>query len=90
MNESRYISVRLGEFDTLVDHGNEATHQVQTIITHRGYRPDTYHNDIALLKLATPITFSRYILPACLPKQDFAEKVNYERNATPPTSTSTH
>ncbi|KAF1371529.1 hypothetical protein PFLUV_G00269230 [Perca fluviatilis] len=75
MNESRYFSVRLGEFDTLVDHGNEATHEVQTIITHKGYRQDTYHNDIALLKLATPIRFSRFILPACIPKQDFAEKV---------------
>uniref|UniRef100_A0A8C9ZEM9 coagulation factor Xa n=1 Tax=Sander lucioperca TaxID=283035 RepID=A0A8C9ZEM9_SANLU len=75
MNESRSFTVRLGEFDTLVEHGNEATHGVQTIITHRGYRPDTYHNDIALLKLSTPIKFSRFILPACLPKQDFAEKV---------------
>ncbi|XP_074483339.1 coagulation factor X [Sebastes fasciatus] len=75
MNQSRYIYVKLGEFDVLVEHGNEATHQVQTIITHNKYRPDTYHNDIALIKLATPIKFSRYILPACIPEQDFAEKV---------------
>uniref|UniRef100_A0A8C2ZFX6 coagulation factor Xa n=1 Tax=Cyclopterus lumpus TaxID=8103 RepID=A0A8C2ZFX6_CYCLU len=75
MNESRYIYVKLGEFDVLVDHGTEATHRVETIITHNRYRPNTYHNDIALIKLATPIKFSRFILPACLPEQDFAEKV---------------
>ncbi|XP_068586804.1 coagulation factor X [Cebidichthys violaceus] len=75
MNQSRFIYVKLGEFDVLVDHGNEATHQVETIITHNKYRPDTYHNDIALIKLATPIKFSRFILPACIPESDFAEKV---------------
>ncbi|XP_029282971.1 coagulation factor X [Cottoperca gobio] len=75
MNYSLYIYVKLGEFDVLVNHGNEATHQVETIITHNNYKSDTYHNDIALIKLATPIKFSRFILPACLPVQDFAEKV---------------
>lgn len=75
MNQSRYIYIKLGEFDTLVHHGNEATHQVETIVTHNKYRPDTYHNDIALIKLATPIQFTRFILPACIPEPDFAEKV---------------
>ncbi|XP_051804933.1 coagulation factor X-like isoform X2 [Acanthochromis polyacanthus] len=75
MNKSQYIYVKLGEFDTLVDEVNEVAHTVDTIITHSRYQPNTYHNDIALIKLATPIKFSRYILPACLPEQDFAEKV---------------
>ncbi|XP_059183728.1 coagulation factor X [Centropristis striata] len=75
MNETRFIYVKLGEFDVLVDHGNEAIHQVETIMTHNRYRPNTYNNDIALIKLTEPIKFSRYILPACLPQQDFAEKV---------------
>ncbi|XP_028998014.2 venom prothrombin activator porpharin-D-like [Betta splendens] len=75
MNQSRYIYVKLGEFDTLVDHGNEATHYVETIVTHNKYRPDTYLNDIALIKLTKPIKFSWSILPACIPEQEFAEKV---------------
>ena len=62
----------------MVDHGNEARHEVETIITHHRYRPDTYNNDIALMKLATPIKFSRFILPACIPEQEFAEKVNLQ------------
>ncbi|KAM9835984.1 uncharacterized protein ACBR49_019658 [Aulostomus maculatus] len=75
MNHSRLIYVRLGEFDVLVDDGNEATYLIESIVSHNNYRPDTYHNDIALVKLTTPIKFSRYILPACLPEQEFAEKV---------------
>ncbi|XP_037319244.1 coagulation factor X [Pungitius pungitius] len=75
MNKSRYIYVKLGEFDVLVDDGNEATHTVETLITHSMFRKDTYNNDIALIKLATPIKFSRFILPACLPDPVFAEKV---------------
>nr|XP_046237794.1 coagulation factor X [Scatophagus argus] len=75
MNQSRYIYIKLGEFDVLEEDGNEAVHEVETIITHNKYKPDTYHNDIALIKLATPIKFTRFILPACIPEQDFAEKV---------------
>lgn len=70
--------MRSGEFDVLVDHGNEAIHEVETIITHNKYRQDTNHNDIALIKLATPIKFSRFIRPACLPEQEFAEKVTFK------------
>lgn len=66
-----------GEFDTLVDDGNEATHNVESIIAHNKYKPDTYLNDIALIKLQKPIKFSRFILPACIPEQGFAEKVNF-------------
>ncbi|XP_041637464.1 coagulation factor X-like [Cheilinus undulatus] len=75
MNQSRYIYIKLGEFDVFEDDGNEAVHMVETIVTHRGFNPNTYHNDIALIKVATPIKFTRYILPACLPEADFAEKV---------------
>ncbi|XP_041834347.1 coagulation factor X [Melanotaenia boesemani] len=75
INETRYIYVKLGEFDTEVNDGNEAIHHVASIATHYMYKPDTYHNDIALIKLTTPIKFTRYILPACIPDADFAEKV---------------
>ncbi|XP_061572208.1 coagulation factor X [Cololabis saira] len=75
MNQSRYIYIKLGEFDTLVNEGTESVHEVAAIVTHFKYIPETYHNDIALLKLATPIKFSKYIVPACLPETDFAEKV---------------
>ncbi|KAM9766831.1 coagulation factor X isoform 2-T2 [Menidia menidia] len=75
MNQSRYVYVKLGEFDTMVREDSEAVYQISAIVTHFKYRPDTFHNDIALVRLAAPIRFSRFILPACLPQQDFAEKV---------------
>ncbi|KAJ0062593.1 hypothetical protein NL108_018162 [Boleophthalmus pectinirostris] len=75
INQSRHIHVVLGEFDTQVKHGNEAVHQVDKVLIHHKYKSDTYHNDIALMKLKTPVTFTKYILPACLPTRDFAEKV---------------
>uniref|UniRef100_A0A667ZL55 coagulation factor Xa n=1 Tax=Myripristis murdjan TaxID=586833 RepID=A0A667ZL55_9TELE len=75
MNQSRYIYVILGEFDTEVKEGRESVHNVETVLIHKQYTPVTFHNDIALIKLATPIKFSEYILPACLPEHNFAEKV---------------
>ncbi|XP_013770437.1 coagulation factor X-like [Pundamilia nyererei] len=69
------FNCEIGEFDRLVNEGTEADHIVDTILTHRGYKADTYHNDIALIKLTTPIKFSRFIVPACIPEQEFAEKV---------------
>ena len=58
-----------------MNEGTESEHEVAAIVTHVKYIPETYHNDIALIKLATPMKFSRYIVPACLPEPDFAEKV---------------
>uniref|UniRef100_A0A3Q3WQK0 coagulation factor Xa n=1 Tax=Mola mola TaxID=94237 RepID=A0A3Q3WQK0_MOLML len=75
MNHSLYIQVKLGEFDVLVEEGREAIHEVESILTHNKYRRETYHNDIALIKLTEPIKFSNFILPACIPEADFAEQV---------------
>lgn len=67
-----------GEFDVLVEEGREAIHEVESILTHNKYRRETYHNDIALIKLTEPIKFSNFILPACIPEADFAEQVNFQ------------
>ncbi|XP_059208094.1 transmembrane protease serine 2-like [Centropristis striata] len=40
---------------------------VNKIITHQQYNQETHDNDIALLKLDTPLTFSRTVRPVCLP-----------------------
>ena len=67
-----------GEYDVLKEEGNEATHRVESILTHNKYKRDTYHNDIALIKLLEPIKFSNFILPACIPKANFAEQVSFQ------------
>lgn len=40
---------------------------IHKIIPHEKYNPTTSSNDIALLKLRTPLTFSSTIKPVCLP-----------------------
>uniref|UniRef100_A0A8D0CFI7 coagulation factor Xa n=1 Tax=Scleropages formosus TaxID=113540 RepID=A0A8D0CFI7_SCLFO len=75
MNQSRSIFVILGEIDTKVNESREAIHEVAQVLTHKQYVRETYHNDIALIKLQKPIKFTPFILPACLPEADFAEKV---------------
>ncbi|XP_014909744.1 coagulation factor X-like [Poecilia latipinna] len=73
--QTRYLTVKLGVFNTSHSGGNEALHVADAIVTHHGYSPQTYFNDVALVKLAKPIRFTRYILPACMPEPDFMEKV---------------
>ncbi|KAI7811459.1 F10 protein, partial [Triplophysa rosa] len=75
MNQSLSTRVVVGEFDTLVDEAHEAIHDIDQIMIHSNYVPETYHNDIALIKLNEPIKFSKYIIPACLPQHNFAERV---------------
>lgn len=64
-----------GETYTRSWEGREAVHEVEQVLVHTNYQPDTYHNDIALIKLVKPIKFSKYIIPACIPDRDFAERV---------------
>lgn len=40
---------------------------VSKIISHEAFDPDTNDNDIALLKLSSPLTFSKTVMPVCLP-----------------------
>ncbi|XP_068126827.1 transmembrane protease serine 3 isoform X2 [Hyperolius riggenbachi] len=48
---------------------------VEKIIYHSKYKSSTMSNDIALIKLATPFTFSDLVQPICLPNygEDFPE-----------------
>ncbi|XP_060702779.1 suppressor of tumorigenicity 14 protein-like [Hemiscyllium ocellatum] len=40
---------------------------IKQIIVHESYSPQTFDNDIALLELSSPVTFSSVIQPICLP-----------------------
>ncbi|XP_038592631.1 prostasin-like isoform X1 [Micropterus salmoides] len=39
---------------------------VSQIVKHPNYDKETFNNDIALLKLSSPVTFTDYIRPVCL------------------------
>ncbi|XP_073709791.1 vitamin K-dependent protein C-like [Misgurnus anguillicaudatus] len=81
LETSSRFRVRLGDYDRFRPEGTEKTITVKQHFTHPQYNPITRHNDIALLQLLGPATFSNYILPACLPSHDLAEQVLH-RNGT--------
>lgn len=45
---------------------NEQSRTVTRIINHPDYNDRTSDNDIALLRLSSPVNFTDYIVPACL------------------------
>ncbi|CAH1104306.1 unnamed protein product [Psylliodes chrysocephalus] len=53
--------------------------KVCSIYNHENYSAETMENDIAILKLCTPLTFSNYILPITL--ADGSESIAAGRNA---------
>lgn len=55
-----------------MDEGTEQLVQVSEVIMHHDYVPVTADNDIALLRLATPITYTDYAVPLCLPTRPLA------------------
>ncbi|CAL8364258.1 unnamed protein product [Lota lota] len=52
---------------------------VQRIIVHEDYNTDTDANDVALLRLRSPLTFTQDVRPACLP--NVGVNLNPERQA---------
>lgn len=51
------------------------------IIMHENYSPETMENDIALIKLDSPVEYSDYIVPVCIPV-DSSSYANLEAIAT--------
>uniref|UniRef100_A0A672YPQ0 Coagulation factor VII n=1 Tax=Sphaeramia orbicularis TaxID=375764 RepID=A0A672YPQ0_9TELE len=70
----QFLQVVAGEHDTDVAEGTEQLVQVSQILMHEDYVTATADNDIALLRLATPIAYTPYAVPACLPTRALAER----------------
>lgn len=65
------ILIKVGRFNISEEHEEQGRdHEVEKIVTHRGYKPLTYENDIAILKLTVPVIFTQYVQPVCLWKRD--------------------
>nr|AWU67091.1 putative trypsin [Crangon crangon] len=64
------LYVRLGEHDLQVKDRIELEIRVKESFGYPEYDDDTFEHDIALLKLPRPVTYNKYILPACLPEID--------------------
>nr|UCK81482.1 MASP-related molecule 2-like protein [Arenicola marina] len=65
------FKVRVGEHDQGSDaEPTERTFEVAQLIKHENYNAQTYDNDIALMRLKEPVTYSREVSPVCLPAAD--------------------
>nr|XP_005164170.1 uncharacterized protein LOC100101646 isoform X1 [Danio rerio] len=64
-NPSDY-TVYLGRQSQDLPNPNEVSKSVSQVIVHPLYQGSTHDNDMALLHLSSPVTFSNYIQPVCL------------------------
>lgn len=60
------ITVKLGTDTQQSLSPNEVTRAVSQVIVHSGYDPSKLNNDLALVKLSSPVSFNNYIRPVCL------------------------
>lgn len=75
----RPVSVRVGEWDLSTEQdcdddicsGSAIDIPFGEVITHEGYVPSSaaQENDIALIRLSRPVTFTDFVRPICLPVQ---------------------
>lgn len=63
------IEVVAGEHNVVIDEDTEQRLMISDIFIHTNYNGSTHVNDIALLKLATNISYDTYSQPIALPKQ---------------------
>jgi len=67
---SKPYSVVVGEHDWKKVEGTEVEHKVEKVVVHPGWDRAAINNDIALLKLKKPVTFTKFVQPACMPSGD--------------------
>ncbi|XP_061482650.1 coagulation factor VII-like isoform X2 [Rhineura floridana] len=69
------LRIKLGEYRINHEDEGEQERRVAEIIIHEKYSSKKVDNDIALLRLATPVNFTDYVVPICLPQPRFSADV---------------
>lgn len=73
--------LRPSNFLVLSD-SNKMTVPVRALYVHNRYRRDHHDNDLALLELATPLSFGPALIHLCLPTRDFCENILMQSGRT--------
>ncbi|NXA54662.1 PROC protein, partial [Nothocercus julius] len=68
------LKVRLGKYHRFRTEAQEQIIWVDKYVSHENYSKETSDNDIAMLHLAEPVIYSKYVLPICLPTRGLAEQ----------------
>lgn len=70
--DKSHLLVTAGEHDLDLVEGSEQEVRVSDLHMHECYNPHTADNDIALLRLATPLNVTSHAVPVCLPTRAHA------------------
>ncbi|XP_006894377.1 PREDICTED: coagulation factor VII-like [Elephantulus edwardii] len=68
------VTVVLGEHDLDVKDGHEQERKIAQVMIPDKYIKGKTDHDIALLRLTTPVNFTDYVVPICLPDKTFSEQ----------------
>lgn len=81
--DNSLLSIRLSVLNISDASNNKDEQQfnVKQVIIHQDFSTKTLHNDIALLELSAPVSFSNSLAPACLPI-DSQELLDTSRNSS--------
>ncbi|CAG0897777.1 unnamed protein product, partial [Cyprideis torosa] len=77
--EKTVLKVRLGEYDFTKESVSRKEYAVSAVYTPKGYRQDSYKDDIGIVTLATAVDFDCSIWRICLPRNGFS---HFGKNAT--------
>uniref|UniRef100_A0A1A9W1D5 Peptidase S1 domain-containing protein n=1 Tax=Glossina brevipalpis TaxID=37001 RepID=A0A1A9W1D5_9MUSC len=88
--ENQLSKIRLGEYDLNqeIDCVNSECNEkpvdinIEAIIVHPNYNVRSHHNDIALIRLAADVNYTRFIQPVCLPLPETRTNVTGEERLT--------
>ncbi|XP_073403331.1 serine protease 53-like [Dendrobates tinctorius] len=59
--------VQLGAYDLSLDNPHSVLMRIDSVYNHPNYTSAAHTWDIALVKLESPVTYTKYIMPICLP-----------------------
>ncbi|XP_066292261.1 chymotrypsinogen A-like isoform X1 [Branchiostoma lanceolatum] len=75
VDNGRKPYLTFGEFDRYHYDNTEKTIFTEEIFIHPGYNNSLLTNDVAVLKLTSPVTYTAYVYPICLPDASMEAEV---------------